>query len=34
MINEMLLRGGELHSATDLKLIGAIPSNAMWNWIG
>lgn len=31
---EMLLQGGDLHSATDLALIGAIPSNAKWNWVG
>lgn len=30
----MLLQGGELHSATDLELIGAIPSNVRWNWVG
>ena len=30
----MLAQGGELHSATDLELIGAIPSNVRWNWIG
>lgn len=34
MINEMLLQGGELHSATDEVLVGAIPSNAKWNWVG
>ena len=34
MIVEMLAQGGELHSATDLKLIGAIPSNVRWNWVG
>lgn len=31
---EMLLQGGDLHSATDLVLIGAIPSNVRWNWVG
>lgn len=31
---EMLLQGGDLHSATDLELIGAIPSNVRWNWVG
>lgn len=31
---EMLAQGGELHSATDLELIGAIPSNVRWNWVG
>lgn len=30
----MLQNGGELHSATDLELIGAIPSNVRWNWVG
>lgn len=30
----MLLQGGELHLATDDTLVGAIPSNAKWNWIG
>lgn len=29
----MLAQGGELHSATDLELIGAIPSNVRWNWV-
>lgn len=31
---EMLLQGGDLHSPTDLALIGAIPSNVRWNWVG
>lgn len=30
----MLAQGGELHSATDLELIGTIPSNVRWNWVG
>lgn len=34
MIMEMLAQGDELHSATDLELIGAIPSNVRWNWVG
>lgn len=34
MIKKMLLQGGELHSATDEVLVGAIPSNAKWNWVG
>lgn len=34
MMMEMLAQGGELHSATDLELIGAIPSNVRWNWVG
>lgn len=31
---KMLLQGGDLHSANDLALIGAIPSNVKWNWVG
>lgn len=31
---KILLQGGDLHSATDLALIGAIPSNVRWNWVG
>ena len=34
MMIEMLLQGGELHSANDEALVGAIPSNAKWNWVG
>lgn len=34
MMLDMLLRGGDLHSATDLALIGAIPSDVRWNWVG
>lgn len=34
MITKMLLKGGELHSANDEVLVGAIPSNARWNWVG
>lgn len=30
----MLLKGADLHSATDSALIGAIPSNVRWNWVG
>lgn len=30
----MLLQGGELYSANDEELVGAIPSNAKWNWVG
>lgn len=30
----MLLEGGELYSANDEALVGAIPSNAKWNWVG
>ena len=25
---------GDMHSATDEALVGAIPSNAKWNWVG
>ena len=31
MITEMVLRANDLHSVTDLELIGAIPSNVRWN---
>lgn len=34
MMTEMLLEAGDLHLATDLALIGAIPSNVRWNWVG
>lgn len=34
MIKKVLLQGGELHSATDEVLVGAIPLNAKWNWVG
>lgn len=30
----MLLKGGELYLANDEALVGAIPSNAKWNWVG
>lgn len=30
----MLIQGGELYSATDETLVGAIPSNVKWNWVG
>lgn len=30
----MLLQGGELYSANDEALVGAIPSNVRWNWVG
>lgn len=30
----MLLQGSDLHSVNDLELIGAIPSNVRWNWVG
>lgn len=34
MMMKMLLQGGELYSASDEVLVGAIPSNAKWNWVG
>ena len=34
MMKEMLVQGGELYSANDEALVGAIPSNAKWNWVG
>lgn len=34
MMMKMLVQGGELHSAKDETLVGAIPSNAKWNWVG
>ncbi len=30
----MISQVGDLHSATNLELIGAIPSNVRWNWVG
>lgn len=30
----MLQNGGELYSANDEALVGAIPSTAKWNWVG
>lgn len=29
-----MLQVNDLHSANDLTLIGAIPSNVRWNWVG
>lgn len=34
MMTKMLLQGGKLYSANDEALVGAIPSNAKWNWVG
>lgn len=34
MMMKMVLQGCDLHSATDSALIGAIPSNVRWNWVG
>lgn len=33
MMMKMLLEGGELYSSNDEALVGAIPSNAKWNWV-
>lgn len=30
----MISNANDLHSSTDLELIGAIPSNVRWNWVG
>lgn len=30
----MLQNGGELYSVNDEALVGAIPSNVKWNWVG
>ena len=34
LMTKMLQNGGELYSAKDETLVGAIPSTAKWNWIG
>lgn len=34
MITAMMLQANDLHSATDSELIGAIPLNVRWNWVG
>lgn len=34
MMIKMLSQGGELYSANDEALVGAIPSSAKWNWVG
>lgn len=34
LITKMILKAHDLHSATDLELIEAIPSNVRWNWVG
>lgn len=34
MITKMISQGTDLHSVTDSELIGAIPSNVRWNWVG
>lgn len=33
-MTKMLQNGGELYSANDEALVGAIPSTAKWNWVG
>ena len=34
MMTDMLLKGGDLCSANDETLVGAIPLGAKWNWVG
>lgn len=34
LMTKMLQDGGELYSTNDEALVGAIPSNAKWNWVG
>ena len=34
LMTKMLQNGGELYSANDEALVGAIPSTAKWNWVG
>lgn len=34
LITKMLQNGGELYLTSDEALVGAIPSNAKWNWVG
>lgn len=34
MMIKMLVRGGELYLANDETLVGAIPPNVRWNWVG
>lgn len=34
LITKMLQNGGELHSANDEALVGAIPLTAKWYWVG
>lgn len=33
-MTKMLQNGGELYLANDEALVGAIPSNVRWNWVG
>lgn len=34
MITKMIANANDLHLSTDSELIGAIPSNVRWNWVG
>lgn len=34
LMSKMLQNGGELYLANDEALVGAIPSNTKWNWVG
>lgn len=34
MITNMILKAKDLHLATDSELVGAIPPNVRWNWVG
>lgn len=34
LMTKMLQNGGELYSANDEALVGAIPLSAKWNWVG
>lgn len=34
LMTKMLQNGGELYSASDDALVGAIPSTVKWNWVG
>lgn len=34
LMTKMLQNGGELHSANDEALVGAIPLTAKWHWVG
>lgn len=34
LMTKMCIAVDDMHSATDEALVGAIPSNAKWNWVG
>lgn len=34
MMKKMLSQGGKLYSSSDGALVGAIPADAKWNWVG